>query len=83
MENFLIFEILIASGEKKRKIHENTLKTMNFRNFAPEGTKNLENENKYQKSVSYKFFVCVQYARSAGYIMRAVPQLKVPKVLGS
>ena len=56
---------------------------MNFRNFAPEATKNLENEKIFQKSVSYKFFVCVQYARSAGRIVRAVPQLAGYKVSGS
>ena len=81
--NFLIFEISGTLWSKKRKMHENALKTMNFRNFAPEATKNLENEENFQKSVSYKFFVCVQYARSADHIVRAVPELKVPKVFKS
>jgi len=56
---FLIFEISGTLWSEISKMHENALKNMNFRNFAPEGTKNLENEKIFQKSASYIFFVCV------------------------
>ena len=44
----------------------NTVNSWIFRNFVIFRTKNLEHEEKNQKTVSYKFFVCIEPACSAG-----------------